>query len=744
VPRPSLAVDHGATALRRAVAGDLDTICSMALRKEPTRRYASVKQLCEDVQRHLDAQPVLARADTMTYRVSKFVRRNRVLVGSTLAIMAALVVGLATSTSLYLKSESARSLAEKRLDDAEHFAYQAAIRGAYTALQSGNPLPDMNSQPFERRGWEWKHLTARNDCTKRVVWRTPGPTPIALGGAGSLLAVSERAEVVLVDLDADAEHARIAVHGEPFRLALSPNGAWLASAVGAELQMYDTTTGKLAWSNATPNRIDSLVFTPDGAQILSGHLGGALRATAVECPEQSMELVRAKGMVRAISISKDGSLVALCGGLSDVLVLSLSDHRTLDRYTHPNNPQYLTGVAFLANGRYVASVDNNGRTAVWDRTTHEPLPSTADNLQYCPSLAVRPDKDELVIIGNHIRVWSLSTGTSRTLPGVHVSMRGLAMHPTRPLAYTTCDDGRVHEWDVSSEQVPVLPIRAESDAIAVSPDGRLCALRSHSGVLVRVWNSESGAVVESEHFKPDIARAVAFTPKGDRVVIGRSDGLHLLDAETLASQERLPLANPQLFTAPSIDGVAFVALKDGSITRVDLERLQTLDTRAGPLDGMSAVASDRSGAWFAAASTKDSSVALTRWNSGDWREFGGPSTSHALSLAFSPDARWIALGGDFVRVYAVETGELLFSQPTELVKSIAFTRDGDRLLAPAGAHLLVIHTGRWSVLATFKDNNRGIRALAYCPVTDSVFASDVTRDIRHFRAVDAPRIDAVE
>ena len=59
------------------LAGDLDHIIRMAVRKEPERRYASAGLLARDIQRHLDGRPVTARPDTFAYRSAKFVRRNR-------------------------------------------------------------------------------------------------------------------------------------------------------------------------------------------------------------------------------------------------------------------------------------------------------------------------------------------------------------------------------------------------------------------------------------------------------------------------------------------------------------------------------------------------------------------------------------------------------------------------------------------------------------------------------------------
>src|SRR5262249_16281479 len=62
----------------RALHGDLDNIVAMAMRTEPRRRYASAAELGEDVQRHLDRLPVIARIDTLSYRLRKFLGRHRV------------------------------------------------------------------------------------------------------------------------------------------------------------------------------------------------------------------------------------------------------------------------------------------------------------------------------------------------------------------------------------------------------------------------------------------------------------------------------------------------------------------------------------------------------------------------------------------------------------------------------------------------------------------------------------------
>src|SRR6266542_1003315 len=76
-PRLSEAARMHTTApakLARRLAGDLDNIMLMALRKEPERRYQSVEQFSADIRRHLAGLPVMAREDTFSYRASKVVR----------------------------------------------------------------------------------------------------------------------------------------------------------------------------------------------------------------------------------------------------------------------------------------------------------------------------------------------------------------------------------------------------------------------------------------------------------------------------------------------------------------------------------------------------------------------------------------------------------------------------------------------------------------------------------------------
>jgi len=108
--------------LSRRLAGDLDNITAMALRKESQRRYASVEQLSEDITRYSTGLPIVAREPTFFYRTAKFAGRHFA------ALTAAVVVALALSAAALVSWQEARvarqqrAIAERRFDDVHQLA----------------------------------------------------------------------------------------------------------------------------------------------------------------------------------------------------------------------------------------------------------------------------------------------------------------------------------------------------------------------------------------------------------------------------------------------------------------------------------------------------------------------------------------------------------------------------------------------------------------------------------------------
>jgi tetratricopeptide (TPR) repeat protein len=112
------------------LGSDLDNILGMALRKEPARRYSTVEQFAEDIQRFLDDRPVLARPDTLSYRVAKFTRRNRWSVALAALLLVALTGGIAaTAWQARVASrrfQQVRALANKFVFEVDDELYRIA------------------------------------------------------------------------------------------------------------------------------------------------------------------------------------------------------------------------------------------------------------------------------------------------------------------------------------------------------------------------------------------------------------------------------------------------------------------------------------------------------------------------------------------------------------------------------------------------------------------------------------------
>lgn len=112
----------------KSLRGDLDNIILKALRKEPARRYASVEQFANDIKKHLDGLPVIARADTLSYRCSKFVSRNIVPVVAGILIFLTLLGGIATTSWQARRAEQQRALAEKRFNQVRELANNVVFK----------------------------------------------------------------------------------------------------------------------------------------------------------------------------------------------------------------------------------------------------------------------------------------------------------------------------------------------------------------------------------------------------------------------------------------------------------------------------------------------------------------------------------------------------------------------------------------------------------------------------------------
>ncbi|MEW6249910.1 MAG: tetratricopeptide repeat protein [Planctomycetota bacterium] len=115
------------TALMRRLRGDLDSIVMKAIEKDRTHRYATAKDLADDLERHLRHEPVQARPPSVADKLRKFARRHRAGVVAGGLISFALVAGCLLAVAGLVQARRAQTVMKQERDaaraaraDAEH------------------------------------------------------------------------------------------------------------------------------------------------------------------------------------------------------------------------------------------------------------------------------------------------------------------------------------------------------------------------------------------------------------------------------------------------------------------------------------------------------------------------------------------------------------------------------------------------------------------------------------------------
>jgi non-specific serine/threonine protein kinase/serine/threonine-protein kinase len=107
--------------LARQLDGELAWIPLKAMQKERARRYASAAELAEDVANYVASRPLRAAPDSATYRLRKFLRRNKTGVAASAAMLFLLLAGIATTTwQAYRATRAEREArgSQRRAEDA--------------------------------------------------------------------------------------------------------------------------------------------------------------------------------------------------------------------------------------------------------------------------------------------------------------------------------------------------------------------------------------------------------------------------------------------------------------------------------------------------------------------------------------------------------------------------------------------------------------------------------------------------
>jgi WD40 repeat protein len=650
--------------LLHQVKGDLDWIVMKCLEKDRSRRYETATGLAADLKRHLEGEPVTARAPSASYLFGKFVQRNKGPVFAGALLLLALLGGV-TGTTWGLVTARRALLGEKRQTDiAERVAKEreqarlAAERerdqkeqaraAAETALYfnrvnlaaqywQGHNLAQsrriLDLCPAPTRGWEWRYL----DRLHRAELRT--------------LPVNGQTSAVL----ASKERNRFA--------AFSFNGS-------ARIWSLDRANSFVEINSSNERRFTCCALAATGQVIAMGDQSGGISFWDAETGRMIREFARLRASVSSISFSPDGRWLA--GARADdrngeMFYPSMEPPRNEDLVVW----EVATGVeVFHPKGfGFVAEFSPDGSHLLTFKlnTGLRPTPSVPETFVALLNTADWTEVDPGSFGSAHFFAFSPS-GQQLALGGYDrtkdiPSLRILEVTTGRELAaLTPAPMGTIHD-------------------LAFSPDGSTLALCKDRSSTVELWDVKTWRLVRALRGHMDRASCVSFAPDG-KVLSGSWDSTIKVWDPTIDPQVRLVAVSPRgVLAVPALltPGGRMLTFSESNtmdarlghlvcdITLVDLPAPDDDPTSPGngplPVGGTAGVAPSPGG-----------------------RTLAGNSGGTTL-LAISNDGRRLASGGHTGEVKTWDLATLgalaVFDGQKGSISALALSPDGRRVASAA-------------------------------------------------------------